>query len=129
MTLSFRALALCASAICFALAGTWLFAPSLLLDIWGVGYTYPVGLVARRSAALFLGVGIMFYLARDAQPSRSRTALSVGLSVACLALAALGVFELTTGHAGPGILSAVVVEFGLAVLFLYVEHRQPRTAG
>ena len=118
MSLNFRTIAIAASVICFVLAGTWLLAPSLLLEMWGIQYSYSVGLIARRAAALFLGFGVMFVLARDAQPSHTRTALTVGLSVACLALAALGVFEFATGHAGPGILSAVIVEFALATLFL-----------
>jgi hypothetical protein len=118
MTLNFRTIAISASVICFVLGGTWLLAPSLLLEMWGVQYSYPVGFIARRAAALFLGVGVMFVLARDAQPSQTRTALTVGFSVACLALAAIGVFEFATGHAGAGILLAVVVEVGLAVLLL-----------
>ena len=40
-----------------------------------------------------------------------------------------GIQVIPLAHAGPGILSAVVVEFGLAVLFLYVERRRPRAAG
>lgn len=118
MIFNFRTIAIAASVICFVLSGTWLLAPGLLLEMWGIQYSYPVGLIARRAAALFLGFGVMFVLARDAQPSDTRTALTVGLSVACLALAALGVYEFATGHAGVGILSAVVVEVTLAVLFL-----------
>ncbi len=123
MYLSFRSLAIFAAVICFALAGTWLLAPSLLPDIWAVAYSYPVGLIGRRAGALFLGVGVMFTLARTAQPSQSRTALVVGLSISCLTLAALGIFEFATGHAGVGIFSAVVVEVALAVLFLFSERR------
>ena len=118
MNFSFRSLAVFTAALCFALAGMWLFAPSMLLEWWAVQYSYPVGLAGRRAAALFLGIGVMFYLARNAQPSQSRTALSVGLVTGCLSLAVLGVFEFTTGHAGLGIWSAVVVELGLAAAFI-----------
>jgi hypothetical protein len=118
MTFTFRSLAIAAAVTCFALAGTWLFAPSVVLDLWAVQYSYPVGLVGRRAAALFLGIGVMLYLARDAQPSQSRNALAIGLSTSWAALAALGVFEFTTGHAGVGIWSAVVVEVALAVAFI-----------
>jgi len=86
--------------------------------MWGVEYSYPVGLLGRRGAALFLGIGVMFLLARNAKPSPSRSALASGFIVGCLALAVLGVFELFTGHAGPGILSAVAVEVALALAFL-----------
>ena len=37
--------------------------------------------------------------------------------VTCLMLALLGTIELVTGHAGPGILLAVVVEIALALGF------------
>jgi hypothetical protein len=114
MSLNFRTVAIIAAVICFALAAVWLLAPSFLLSLWGVQYTYPVGLVARRGAALFLGIGVMLFLARNAEPSSSRFALSQGLAVGCIALAALGVIELVTGHAGIGILSAVLVEVALA---------------
>jgi|JFJP01.1.fsa_nt_gi threonine/homoserine efflux transporter RhtA len=115
---TFRTLAVSAAAICFTLASIWLLAPNVLLDLWAVQYSYPVGLVGRRAAALFLGIGVMFYLARDAQPSQGRNALSIGLSTGCIALAALGIFEFATDHAGPGIWSAVVIELALAAAFI-----------
>jgi hypothetical protein len=118
--LTFKHLALLAATICFALALTWLCAAELLLSIWGIAYSYPVGLLGRRSAALFAGVGVMFFCARDAAPSSARSALSSGFIVSCCLLAALGIFELATGHAGWGILSAVVVEMALAAAFWYV---------
>lgn len=118
MPFTFRSLALLASAICFGLAAVWLLAPNLLLGIWGVEYSYSVGLVARRAGALFLGIGAMLVLARNSEPSQSRMALTSGFFVACLTLAALGIFEFLSGHAGVGILSAVVVEVALAVAFL-----------
>jgi hypothetical protein len=56
----------------------------------------------------------MLFLVRNSEPSVSRFALSQGLAVGCIALAALGSIELATGHAGIGILSAVLVETALA---------------
>jgi hypothetical protein len=117
MPLTFRNLAIVATVVCFALSITWLLAPNLLLAMWGVEYSYPVGLLGRRGAALFLGIGVMFLQARNAEPSPIRSALASGFIVGCVALAALGVFELVTGHAGPGILSAVAVEVALALAF------------
>jgi len=123
MSLGFRTLAIIAAAICFALAAVWSFAPNLLLSLWGVQYTYPVGLVARRGAALFMGIGVMLFLARNAEPSVSRLALSQGLAVGCFALAVLGVMEFFTGHAGIGILSAVLVEVVLACALVVTAHK------
>ncbi|MHB9842113.1 hypothetical protein Q8F57_045940 [Paraburkholderia terrae] len=120
MKLNFRSLAILSSVIFFALALTWLLAPNFFLSRWGVEFSQPVGLVGRRVAALCLGIGIMFFSARDAAPSSARSALVTGFVVACLTLAALGVFELATHHASSGILSAVLVEVALAVAFLSV---------
>ena len=131
MPLSFRTLAAVSAALCFALAIAWLLAPALLLTLWGVGFSEPVGLVSRRVAALFLGVGIMFFMARNAGPSDARLALASGFGAACTGLAVLGGIEWLRGGAGPGILSAVVVEVALAAAylsFIRAERRQLRTA-
>jgi hypothetical protein len=118
MSLSFQTIATVAAIICLGLTIVWLIAPQRLLSIWGVTYSHPVGLVSRRGAALFLGIGVMFFLARNAEPSASRAALSAGFIVACLALASLGIVELATKRARIGILSAVLVELILAGAFL-----------
>ena len=118
--MSFRTLSIATAAICLALAAVWMFAPGLLLDVWGVlpGDNEAIGLTGRRMAALFAGFGVMFYRARNAEPSIARAALSSGIVVACLALAALGLYELASGRAGVGILSAAAVEAALALGFL-----------
>lgn len=120
MKLNFRTLAVLSAFICFSLALVWMFAPNLLLASWGVDLSNPVGLVGRRGAALFAGIGVMFFCARNAEPSSARSALVAGFVVSCLTLAALGGFELAKGHAGPGILSAVLIEVALVQAFLYV---------
>ena len=58
MTLNFKILAVLSAGLCFVLASIWLFAPKILLTVWGVPYSESVGLVARRGAA---------YLAQSAQ--------------------------------------------------------------
>lgn len=119
MHLSFQNIATITAAICFALTIVWLLLPQRLLSIWGVNnYSYPVGLVSRRGGALFLGIGVMFFLARNAELSPTRTALSAGFIVGCLALASLGIVEFATKRARIGILLAVLVEIMLAAAFL-----------
>ncbi|HEY0231619.1 MAG TPA: hypothetical protein VGC55_10225 [Dokdonella sp.] len=108
---------------------TWLFVPEVLPGIWGVAYSDETGVVARRGAALFLGIGVMFALARDAEPSPARSALCTGFAVACLALAVLGVFELARGRAALGILSAVAVELALACALLAVLRTEKVSSG
>lgn len=117
MQFSFRTLSLFTAALCFVLALIWGLLPQWLLQIWGVDYSSSTGLVARRSAMLFLGLGVMFYSARNAEPSPTRTALSTGFITGCFGLAGLGLVEWLNGHAGPGILLAVVVELGLGLGF------------
>lgn len=115
---AFHLLATIAAVICFVLAATWLLAPQVLFSVLGLDYSYPAGLVSRRSAALFAGVGVMLFLARHAAPSPSRDALSIGFVVACLVLAGLGIFEFIKKRARVAILLAVVVEVLLAGAFI-----------
>jgi len=121
MQLTFKKLAILSALLFFALTFTWMFAPNLLLASWGVDFSSAVGLVGRRGAALYAGVGVMFFSARNTGPSPARSSLIAGFVVTCLILAALGVIEFATGHAGPGILSAVLIEAALVIAFLYVS--------
>jgi hypothetical protein len=118
MQLSFRALSTFTATLCFLLALVWGLMPDWLLSIWGLEYSLAVGVVARRSAMLFAALGVMFYLVRNESPSTTRHALSNGFMVGCWGLAALGFGEWLNGHAGPGILLAVVVELALGLAFL-----------
>jgi hypothetical protein len=116
----FKYLALATTGVCIALVAVWLLAPRALLAFWGVSSAADplADLMGRRTAALFAGLGLMLYLARDAEPSTARTALSGGFALACLALVFSGVYELWAGHAGVGILAAILVEAALALGFL-----------
>lgn len=125
MKLNFRSLAILSALVFFALALTWMFAPNFFLSNWGVEFSYPVGLVGRRGAALYAGIGVMLFSAQNAKPSVARSSLVAGLVVVCSILAALGGLELATGHATSGILSAVLIEVALTLAFLYVARREP----
>lgn len=83
-------------------------------------FSTAVGLIGRRAAALYAGIAVMFFMARNAEPSTARTALIYGIITACMILACLGVYELTTGHATRGILAAVLIEIVLSLLFMVV---------
>ena len=121
MQLSFRTLSTFTAALCFLLALVWGLMHDWLLSIWGLEYSLTVGVVARRSAMLFAALGVMFYLVRNESPSTTRHALSNGFMVGCWGLAALGFGEWLNGHAGPGILLAVVVELALGLAFLQTK--------
>lgn len=124
MKLNFRNLAILASLLFFALAIIWMFAPNLFLASWGVDFSSSAELVGRRGGAVYAGVGLMFFSARNAEPSFTRSALVKGVVFACLVLATLGIFELATGHANSGILTAVFIEVALVLALLYVNPLQ-----
>ncbi|MHC8299970.1 hypothetical protein [Pseudomonas sp. ZS1P83] len=121
MQLSFRTLSTFTSILCFLLALVWGLMPDGLLSLWSLEYSLAVGVVARRSAVLFATLGVMFYLVRNEPPSSTRHALSNGFMVGCWGLAAVGFGEWLNGHAGPGILLAVVVELALGLAFLQAK--------
>lgn len=88
--------------------------------MWGVDFSYSVGLVGRRGAALFAANGIMLFAARNAGPLSTRSAFVSGFVFGCSTLAVLGVFKLANGHVGLGILSVVLVEVTFALAFLFL---------
>ncbi|MCF5722834.1 hypothetical protein [Pseudomonas syringae] len=122
----FYTLAFFTALLCFGLALIWGLRPDWLLWMWSVEYSSATALVARRNAALFLAIGIMFYRARHAAPSDTRRAMISGFIAGCLALAMLGLNEWISGNAGPGILLAVATEAILGLAFIQA-HRSPAT--
>ncbi|MBN2993738.1 hypothetical protein JWR97_23640 [Pseudomonas cedrina subsp. fulgida] len=122
----FKTLALITAGLCFALALTWGLRPEWMLWLWSVEYSSATGLVARRNAALFLAIGVMFYRARHAPPTATRRAMTSGFIAGCLTLAVLGFSEWINGNAGPGILLAVATETVLGLAFIQA-HRSSVT--
>ncbi|QPB22296.1 hypothetical protein [Rhizobium sp. 007] len=120
MKLTFRTVAILIALSFFALALTLMFTPNLLLADWGLENTLSVGVICRRAAALFAGIAVMFFLARNAEPSAARSALINGLVVSCFLLAALGGLELALGHVTPRILVAVFIEVVFTLALLHV---------
>lgn len=127
MDTRFRKVAILTALIFLALAFAWMFASGEQLSRWGVSASSSTELLGRRAAALYAGIGIMFLQARNAEPSPARTALLHGAIVTCLMLAVLGTAELINGHAGPGILAAVVIEIVLVIAFLYAARTRQTT--
>lgn len=116
----FRVLAWLTACLFIGLAGLWLLAPDAMLTAWDVDLTGSTGLLGRRLAGLYAGIGVMCLLARKAAPSPARSALVGGLLTTCLLLAALGIFEWLGAHAGIGMLGAVLIELGLALGFVFI---------
>lgn len=125
MQVSFHTLALVTAGIFLLIAIVWLLAPARFLTAWGVKNSAETRLIGRRLAALYAGVAVMFFMARDTEPSLPRSALIVGLVSTCLLLAVSGVVEWLQGRASKGILAAVLIELSLSLLFLQVMSSAP----
>lgn len=76
--------------------------------------------MCRRIGALYLGLALMFFLGRTAAPSDLRSAVCLGMGVATLLLAGLGLFELSTGRVTSGIIVPTIIETVLAAAFAWV---------
>ena len=116
--MTFSQLATLASVLLFVLAAVGMFLPEQLLTLWGIAPTRGSEVVSRRSAAFFMGLGIMCLLARNAEPSQARFALATGVSTISLILAVLGIMEWCEGRVNGQILFAVFIELFLGVTFL-----------
>lgn len=117
----FRSLSILASLLFLAIACTWMFSPGAMLANWDIGASPSAELMARRGAVLYAGLSVMLFMARGAAPSPTRSALVAGLVTACSLLAALGIGELASGHAGRGIVVAVVLEIAFVLAFVFVR--------
>jgi hypothetical protein len=118
--MSFRVTALITAIVTSVLGVGYLAAGRILVGRWQIEPTGSVLLFGRRIGALYLGLAVMFFLARSAVASAERTALCSGAAVTCSLLAFLGLFEFSAGRAGAGILASVAVEFLLAVAYIRI---------
>jgi hypothetical protein len=118
--MTFATIALVLSILLLALGAGWLFSGGTFYKQWGIGESHRGTLGARRIGAIYLGLGLMLYLARTAPPSELRTAVCAGVLAVLVLLALLGAFEFFSRKAGAGMLSAVLVESLLAGCFAWV---------
>lgn len=125
--MSFRTIAVITAVVALVLGVGYLFAGALVVGRWQIEATDGVLLLGRRLGALYLGLSVIYFLARSAPVSVARTALSVGTAVALSVLVVLGVYELTAGHVGSGILVSVVIEFLLALGYMRILFTERRT--
>ena len=118
--LTYYRLSVFSSILFVLLAIILMFAPSQMLTSWGIELTPSVGVLARRIAAVYTGIAVMIFMARNAEHSTTRIALIYGIITSCLILATLGTYEYYEGHASSGILPGVIIEVALAFAFMYV---------
>jgi hypothetical protein len=126
--MSFRTIAVISAIVTLVLGLGYLFAGAFMVARWQIQPTDSVLLLGRRIGGVYLGLSVMFFLARSAPVSLTRTALSAGTAVAVSSLALLGVYELTAAHAGPGILVSVALESLLALGYIRILFTERRGA-
>jgi len=118
--MNFKTLAVTTAIISFLLGLGYLFFGGIVVGRWQIQPTESVILLGRRLAALYIGLAVIFFLARSAPVSTARTSLSIGAAVALFFLAILGIYELLLGHVGRGILASVAVESLLAAGYFWI---------
>lgn len=118
--MSFKTVAVITAVVALVLGVGYLFFGALVVGRWQVLPTDSVLLLSRRIGCLYLGLSVMYFLARSAPVSVARTALSAGTAVALSLLALFGIYELTAGHAGPGILASAALEFIIAFGYIRI---------
>lgn len=116
----FARLAAGSAMLCAALAAAWLLFNRHLLALFGAGYAPVAGLVARRNAALFLGIALLLWRASSTPDADVRTMVGQGVGLACATLAGLGALEFRCRRAGPWIWLAIATEATLAAAFFYL---------
>jgi hypothetical protein len=118
--MNFRTMAVITAIVTLLLGAAYLFAGALVVGRWQIEPSDGVLLLGRRMGAIYLGLSVMFFLARSVPVSVCRTALSVGAAVVCSLLALLGICEFAAGRAGAGILASVAIEALLALGYAWV---------
>lgn len=125
--MNFKTLATTTAIIAFLLGLGYLFFGDIIVGRWQIQPTESVLLLGRRLAALYIGLSVIFFLARSAPVSALRTSLSIGAAVALFSLAFLGIYELLSAHAGRGILASAVLEALLAAGYVWIVLTDKKT--
>jgi len=98
----------------------FIFAGGGVLKEWGVEVTAGGLILSRRLGVLYLGLGLMFFIGRDAPPSDFRSTVCLVMAGVIAALASLGLVEFQARRASSGILRSAVAEGLLAAVFIWV---------
>jgi hypothetical protein len=118
--MSFRTLAVFTAIVTFLLGVGYLFAGATVVGRWQIEPTESVLLLGRRIGALYLGLSVIYFLARAVPASASRTALCAGTALTCCVLVVLGIYEFSAGRIGSGIFVSVAIEAFLALGYIWL---------
>ena len=104
---------------------TFAFVPVIPFTMLGVAMTPEGLLMARRMAALFLGIALVLWLLRDEADGQMRRRVCLAMSASMATLALFGFYDFIRGSVGLGIWIAVSVEAYFALtLGLLARMRQ-----
>jgi hypothetical protein len=118
--MNFKTTAIITAVVSFLLGAGYLVLGEVVIGRWQIPISDSVLLMGRRIGALYLGLSLIYFLARSAPVSVARTALSAGTALALSILVLLGIYELTAGRVGAGILSSVAIEALLAFAYIRI---------
>lgn len=114
----FKSVATVSALVFFALALSLVLAPNRIVGDWGLDVSLSVEVVCRRAGALFAGVAVMLFSARNSEPSVARSALVNAIMALCALLTGLGLYELNAGHVTARILIPVFIEVAMLLAFV-----------
>jgi hypothetical protein len=115
--MTFKTTATGSAVLTLALASGYLFAGRLMVGRWQIEPTPGVLLLGRRLGACYLGLSLMFFLARSIPASEARRAICGAAVVASALLAILGIHDYLTGLAAAPILVSAALEVVVALVF------------
>lgn len=113
---NYRTSSILTALACILLCLMLALAPSLVAWLFRLESATAGDVLALRAAALFLGLGAIAWLGRDAPDSTLRRVVAMGFAVVWAGLALAGLYEFARGTVGPGIWFAIVAEIMLSAL-------------
>jgi hypothetical protein len=94
-----------------------LLVPEIMFYLFQIPESESAIFMSRRAAILFLGIGLLSWLVRDATHSTSTQSIKMSFAIIMFGLVLLGSFEYIRGNAGIGIGLAIITELLLGVAY------------
>ena len=98
----------------------FIFAGVGVLREWGIEESAGALMLFRRLGVIYLGLGLMFFLGRNAAHSDFRSAVCLVMGGAVAVLACLGLSDFLARRAGAGIFRSIAGEAVLAAAFVWL---------
>jgi hypothetical protein len=119
----FKMTATIGAAMCVGLFLMCFFVPATFVMLYGASADTGAAFMGRRASSLFLGLAVIFWLAREAPRSTLRDAICYGAAVAFGGAAVTGLWSFLAGTSGLQMILSAAGEAGLAALFALSTRR------